>query len=297
MNFLENLPVYKAICTTRDTDIEESVRATILVDNKFPATVQNEINKQDPVCAIIRESESKTSKLHEIVEMWLAYRNDEQNGTHSDYTQSIIEMALSPIALTSFFVNPNSTKSLLKSNDKSVINGFLMDHLDNTGLDELYNYTEKRRIFEKLYERKLKPLVFWKMATPECSQLATLAIKLLSIPSSNSQIERVFSNWASIHTKLRNRLTSDRSKKLIHMYYSFTTRIEKNNPRKQKESSQQQSSFPEEPTTTRERNVREEGEEEDTETDSESEGQFSLHDTDEDASEIEELYRELQNKY
>jgi hypothetical protein len=59
------------------------------------------------------------------------------------------------------------------------------------------------------------------MAKMECPILGDLAIKLLKIPASSAQIERLFSNWGHIHTLLRNRLTFENSKKLVHVYFSL----------------------------------------------------------------------------
>jgi len=51
--------------------------------------------------------------------------------------------------------------------------------------------------------------------------LSSLAQKLLKIPASSAQIERLFSNWFFVHSDLRNRLTVERSEKLVDIYYSF----------------------------------------------------------------------------
>jgi hypothetical protein len=54
--------------------------------------------------------------------------------------------------------------------------------------------------------------------------LAKLAVRLLLIPASSAQLERIFSAWSLIHTPIRNRLTFDKSKKLMHVYYSLRVR-------------------------------------------------------------------------
>lgn len=59
------------------------------------------------------------------------------------------------------------------------------------------------------------------MAEMKHPTLAKLANKLLKMPASSAQLERVFSNWGHIHSAIRNRLTFDRSKKLVHIYYSL----------------------------------------------------------------------------
>lgn len=37
----------------------------------------------------------------------------------------------------------------------------------------------------------------------------------------SARIERLFSNWSYIHSSIRNRLTFERSKKLLHIYFSL----------------------------------------------------------------------------
>ena len=51
--------------------------------------------------------------------------------------------------------------------------------------------------------------------------LSKLAKKLLLIPASSAQIERLFSSWAHVHSPDRNRLTFERSEKLVHIYYAL----------------------------------------------------------------------------
>lgn len=62
------------------------------------------------------------------------------------------------------------------------------------------------------------------MAEVEHPKLSNLAVKLLQIPASSAQLERVFSQWALIHTPIRNPLTFERSKKLMYVYYSLQIR-------------------------------------------------------------------------
>lgn len=77
-------------------------------------------------------------------------------------------------------------------------------------------------MFAVLSEKKIsKPLIFWRMSKTEFPILGDLALKLLQVPASSAQIERLFSNWGNIHSLLRNRLTFDNSKKLIQIYFTL----------------------------------------------------------------------------
>lgn len=161
--------------------------------------------------------------------MWLSLRKNKPKVSSAllECFDDRINFALSDMALAAFVLDPNSDKTLLKSSDWGTINEFFMKHLKNQGIDHLIDFKEKKGVFVEFFKRKMKAIAFWKMVKPQCEELANLAVKILSVPSSNSQIERIFYNWSTIHTKLRNRLTSENSKKLIHIYYSLRTRIEK----------------------------------------------------------------------
>ena len=68
--------------------------------------------------------------------------------------------------------------------------------------------------------RAVKPAIWWKglqvyKVPKEC---VYVAVTLLSAPSSSASIERVFSNFGVIHTKLRNRLGNETAPKLVFCY-------------------------------------------------------------------------------
>lgn len=208
------------------------IRETILISRIFPIKVQKQIDIQTPICVLIRKAEKKTCTLSEITSEWLTLKSKLptscfkvvlKSKTPSKHLKTILEcledrteMALTPLALTAFYIDPNSTKILLTSAQKIVINRFFMKYLQDQELNDLIEFAEKSGKFVEYFEKSLSPTVFWKLVTPLSPILADLALKLVSIPASNSQIERIFHNWATIRTKLRNRLTSERSKKLLH---------------------------------------------------------------------------------
>ena len=70
---------------------------------------------------------------------------------------------------------------------------------------------------------KMDPVSWWKSmkrATkrPEIEALADVMIHLLSSPASSASVERVFSSFGLVHTKLRNRLGVERAAKLVFCY-------------------------------------------------------------------------------
>ena len=131
-------------------------------------------------------------------------------------------MALNTYALVAYYLHPFLNNEKLQKTHTSVINKFLIQNLSGSGLEELDAFIEKREILKILFEKELKsPFTFWKLASSEFPEISNLALKLLMIPASSAQIERVFSTWGLIHTPIRNRLTFERSKKLMHVYYAL----------------------------------------------------------------------------
>ena len=68
--------------------------------------------------------------------------------------------------------------------------------------------------------RAVDPVVWWK-GLRRCKvpwAFADIAIHLLSSPSSSASVERVFSNFGLIHSKIRNRLGNEKASKLVFCY-------------------------------------------------------------------------------
>ena len=68
---------------------------------------------------------------------------------------------------------------------------------------------------------KIKPVVWWlctERSETVDKTLCQLAQKLLEMPSSSAAIERIFSNFGMIQSKLRNRLGLVKAGKLVFCY-------------------------------------------------------------------------------
>lgn len=89
-------------------------------------------------------------------------------------------------------------------------------------MESLIEFKNERGIFEALKEKKItSALNYWTIASAQHLSLANLALKLLKLPASSAEIERLFSEWSYVHNSIRTRLTFDKSMKLVTIYYSF----------------------------------------------------------------------------
>ncbi|KAK2160386.1 hypothetical protein LSH36_134g01024, partial [Paralvinella palmiformis] len=76
---------------------------------------------------------------------------------------------------------------------------------------------------------KTKPIMWWKCIVSSESvsnELSSLALKLLSLSASAASMERIFSNFELIQTKLINRLRLDKASKLVMCYRCLRGKVD-----------------------------------------------------------------------
>lgn len=106
------------------------------------------------------------------------------------------------------------------------------DHVKVIG--EITNYRTRQNSFDKSIiwtaskgvtsvcktSSDVTPVTWWKNWLPNCA-LKDVAVKLLRMPPSAASCERNWSAWGIVHSKLRNRLKTTRSGKLVYIKYNL----------------------------------------------------------------------------
>lgn len=184
--------------------------------------VQEELEIQDPICDMINILQKKDTNIADGADLWLKL---EIPSHVTDYERSSYmkrkEMALSEVALAAFYLDPFKVVALLSSNQRSAARCFISSKLRGNLVNELLDFEKETCTKISLRSAVSSSIDFWTFGEVHWPNLAKIAYKLLRIPASTAQLERVFSMWQHIHTNLRNRITFERSKKLMHIYYYF----------------------------------------------------------------------------
>ena len=200
--------------------IKPSVKSLIFND-QFLEDVKRNIAIFDPVCILINTAQKSTSSLADIIHLWRKLEVPEE---FQSFLEKRKKMAFNIYALCAYYIHPkyhDFAKNNFEEHETREVHTFFIENLQAEDLLSLTLFKEKRGVFRKLFEKNCGDgFVFWKFAKVYYSALASLALKLLQIPSSSAQIERVFSNWSFVHSPLRNRLSFEKSKKLLHVYYT-----------------------------------------------------------------------------
>ena len=78
---------------------------------------------------------------------------------------------------------------------------------------------------------RMSPVVWWtSVSNCKCKvspPLISTALKLLHLPSSSTAIERVFSNFGLVQSKLRNQLGLEKAAKLVTCYTHLTSQVKR----------------------------------------------------------------------
>lgn len=219
---MENLEIYKNISTTED--VEGSI-LSIINDRTLIPKVKKQLALLDPICEVINICQRKGASLADGVEVYIKMRFPgncllSQKNALRDRRN----MALTDVALAAFYLDPFKNRGLLTREQLGIAKSFIISRLSENIRDQLVQYdTNFEEHFSEVKNITDNALDFWTLAECQCEELANIAMKLSQIPASTGQLERAFSMWQHIHSKVRNRLTFERSKTLMECYYYFST--------------------------------------------------------------------------
>jgi len=130
--------------------------------------------------------------------------------------------------LVAYLLNPKISDHKLPENGMNLLSDFIVKFYPNHSVkiwEQFLQYKAHTGIFNNLLAwasvDKVDLLTWWKgnfgAVAPE---LTNVAARVLSIPTSSAASERNWSTFSYIHDKKRNKLTNDRTFKLVYIYFN-----------------------------------------------------------------------------
>lgn len=231
-SFVKNLSPMKTVTAACDADAESDRNATrpdtrvsgLLFNSRFVDSVNNLLEILNPVAELTNYCQKSTSSAADAVEKWaelLATENHElRECVEYRCTKSKI---FNIVTMTANYFHPIYRGKKLNQDQQKEVKTSIFELLDADGLESLRMFTANEGTFATLQKKKVtSPKTFWHYAGEQGhQQLANFAMKMLKIPASTAQLERLFSNWSFIHNDIRNRLAVETSKKLVNIYFTL----------------------------------------------------------------------------
>ena len=179
-----------------------------------------------PYSTIVRpvmQSSHIGQSLADACNQWLSLADDEQLIMHKDAIDKRIKQVLTAEHFAAYKLHLVYRGEKLNSEQHQIVHDYLAER-NADFIATLIAYEGESLPFPPAYfkesARQVKPVIWWKglrvFKVPD--DFVNIAVKLLSAPSSSASIERVFSNFGVIHTKLRNRLGNETASKLGFCY-------------------------------------------------------------------------------
>lgn len=223
--FLENLPALRAVCwSDKGKKVKMEVKS-LIIDDDFAEEICKFAKLFAPICKLIDLCQKHTTSIADAVNLWLDLEVPTEFPDVIGDIEARRKMALNIYAMAAYMLHPSYfdlCSIRLSEEQKRAVQNFLIEELDGPGLEDLMHYQKKSGFFQQLFSKQFNnPLAFWNAARVHHPSLSSLAVRLLQIPASSATIERLFSQWSFVHNKVRNRLSFETSKKLIHVYYNL----------------------------------------------------------------------------
>ena len=111
--------------------------------------------------------------------------------------QGQLSKVINKYGLAANFLHPKYKGRRFANNAHYVTmkNNFFQENLSPQGLQELEHYTNETGAFQRIFRQRYNEKVFWRCSRFFFPELSALAEKLLHLPVSTGDLERLFSEW------------------------------------------------------------------------------------------------------
>ena len=219
-NCLKSYRFMMKIIDNDEFPVKDDIKV-ILRDPTFEFQLIDNILIMDPVCELINVCKANGSNIADATELWLKLDIPALDENHQLLLQGRISKVITPYGLAANLLHPAYRGLRFDNNElyKTMMRNFFQTEFTEEGLIQLEHYQNQTYRFQRLFENNYRSWsLFWRVAGLFYKELSVLAIKLLKIPASTGELERLFSQWSYIHSTKHCHLIYERSAKLIFLY-------------------------------------------------------------------------------
>jgi len=225
--FIRNHAGYSHVVNSHEEDLDKDI-VKLIRNYNFLKQVKDLSKQLKPVGDALDRLQGDKVNIADACDTWLSLLSDDYLQPHHEVVNARFQLAIQPVHLFSYMLHPKYKGSKLsEKQQEEARNWITIQHPELLPFvicfseedDDLY----PRSFFQPQVISKLDPVSWWKSlkrATKknEIHKLADIMTHLLSCPASSASVERIFSSFGSIHSKLRNRLGVERATKLVFCY-------------------------------------------------------------------------------
>lgn len=234
--YIQNWILYYDIVREHREDIERDIKI-IIEDRSIYTSASDLYNQLKIVGSALDSLQSNQTTFSEAYNIWISLINNENLSIYKSELKKRFKQAMEPFHALAFLTNPIyllQDKCLSAEEDESVFQWLRENY--PTFMPGVLSFTMKdpdvypRSMFEKEVVNSMKPHKWWcsmkkkfegRVPSETNTNLINMAeffIKLHTCPSSSASLERIFSTFGHVWSKLRNKLGPETVQKLVKIY-------------------------------------------------------------------------------
>lgn len=232
-SYLNNWHILSKICTDHRAAIDTNV-ASKVHDINLKLKAQDYLRKLKKIAVALDRIQKDTCTISEATEIWINLQREFEGEGFTDadihQCERRMDMAMTPYHYLANLLDHRFRGEKLNPNQLEMAMEYV--HLYHPeALAIIINYQAKTFPFkEYLFTihsvENVKPIAWW-MALKNNLNNATLnlVVQLHTAVASSAGIERLFSSFGIVHSKLRNRLGTDKASKLVSIFKTLNKNI------------------------------------------------------------------------
>ena len=219
-SYLKNRAAYIKVCEDLERP-DEAIRR-IVNDYALYRSAKDLMEQLQPIRVALDRLQSDSATIADAAEAWMMLANDGSLEPHASAVARRCRQALRPVHAAANLLDPRYFGRRLTEELRQSAEEWLGEDLfADVVLLESQQSPYPAAFFRPDFIAKLTPKAWWlgmKRRPGVSQELCDKALTILSMPPSSASIERTFSNFSAVQTKLRNRLGQKTSEKLVFCY-------------------------------------------------------------------------------
>lgn len=233
-SYIENWPIMLKICEENRDVIDKTVQQEVS-NLLLKRNVEEMLMLLKPISDALDKVQKSNCTLSESV---LAWKELLEKVTDQTYKKKIIKryhMAMTPPHFLAYMLDPKERASgmELTTEEKKIALDFAKERYSDACLLLIIVKFQSRSspfqeaLFTPQLTNEVAAYDWWKSQKTEIEKISSNAFpaieQLLTAKASSASVERIFSSFGLVHSKLRNRLGTEKASKLVFLFKVFNS--------------------------------------------------------------------------
>ncbi|XP_073436454.1 uncharacterized protein [Dendrobates tinctorius] len=224
--YIKNWPILMTLCEENRDKIDGTVTAKIL-NIGLKRNVEHMLSFLKPISQALNKIQKNSCFIADAVEIWKELSEHLKTELHMDRIklQAVnkrMGQALTPAHFLANIVNIQYQGQNLSAEEEELAMTWVSSNHPSL-MPTIINFRAKGESFKKYMFAedilmKVTPVNWWKSLKRLDLETVQVMISLLTAVASSAGVERIFSSFGLIHSKLRNRLGPNKAGKLVFLF-------------------------------------------------------------------------------